>query len=252
MSELAHDAAGEGDPPMLFLHGWCCDRSFLAPQFEHFSARHRTVAVDLPGHGDSAPAGAVTIESLACEVVALMAHLDLGPSVVAGHSMGATVALAVAQAAPERVGAVVMLDPPPLDRDVLAAFAAEWVPAFRAADGEATRRAFIERMFLPTDDADRRADIVKRMCAVPDDVAVPLLGAMGAFDAVTALRACRVPVLVIGSAVPSNGSAFLLEACPDIVIGQAVGAGHFFELEVPDQTNAMIERFLAVRGVSRQ
>ena len=31
---------------------------------------------------------------------------------------------------------------------------------------------------------------------------------------------------------------------------QTVGAGHFNQLEVPDQVNAMIERFLAVNGLS--
>ena len=39
---------------------------------------------------------------------------------------------------------------------------------------------------------------------------------------------------------------FLLEANPTITIGQTVGAGHFHQLEVPEQMNPMIERFLSV------
>jgi hypothetical protein len=38
----------------------------------------------------------------------------------------------------------------------------------------------------------------------------------------------------------------LRQACPAITIGQAAGAGHFIHLEVPDQVNAMIERFLTI------
>ena len=53
-------------------------------------------------------------------------------------------------------------------------------------------------------------------------------------------------MLSIGSAVPANSAADLRRACPAITIAQAVGAGHFIQLEVPDQVNAMIERFLAV------
>jgi hypothetical protein len=34
--------------------------------------------------------------------------------------------------------------------------------------------------------------------------------------------------------------------CPQLVIGKTVGSGHFLELEVPEQVNAMIERFLAI------
>jgi pimeloyl-ACP methyl ester carboxylesterase len=38
----------------------------------------------------------------------------------------------------------------------------------------------------------------------------------------------------------------LLEIKPDLEVGITVGAGHFHQLEVPEQVNAMIERFLAV------
>src|SRR5690348_6869606 len=45
----------EGDrPPILLVHGWCCDHTFMAPQLEHFArSGHRVVAVDLRGHGGS-------------------------------------------------------------------------------------------------------------------------------------------------------------------------------------------------------
>jgi pimeloyl-ACP methyl ester carboxylesterase len=59
-----------------------------------------------------------------------------------------------------------------------------------------------------------------------------------------------VPVLSIGSAVPANSAADLRSACPAITIGQTVGAGHFIQLEVPDQLNAMIERFMMITDLS--
>jgi hypothetical protein len=36
------------------------------------------------------------------------------------------------------------------------------------------------------------------------------------------------------------------ELCPQLVTGQTVGSGHYHQLEVPEQINAMIERFLAL------
>ncbi len=245
---LAYDAAGDGDPSMLFLHGWCCDRGFFAPQAGHFSAAHRVVSVDLPGHGESAAPATYTIEAFAKEVAALARRLGLRRSVAVGHSMGAMVALALTQRAPELIGEVVMVDPPSLSKEVWQGFAAQLLPSLQGPDGAAGRRKFVDQMFLSTDDADRRAQITATMCAVPGDIAIPMVSAMAAFDSVAVLRECDVPVLTIGSAGPANSSAFLLAANPAITIGQTVGAGHFHQLEVPEQVNLMIERFLSLRS----
>jgi hypothetical protein len=62
------------------------------------------------------------------------------------------------------------------------------------------------------------------------------------------LSSATVPVLSIGSASPANSTADLRQAFPAITIGQTVGSGHFIQLEVPGQVNAMIERFLTITG----
>jgi pimeloyl-ACP methyl ester carboxylesterase len=36
------------------------------------------------------------------------------------------------------------------------------------------------------------------------------------------------------------------EMFPDILYGKTVGSGHFCQLEVPEQINAMIDRFLTI------
>ena len=55
---------------------------------------------------------------------------------------------------------------------------------------------------------------------------------------------CAVPALHIGAEDPINDAAALRALNPSLRTGQTVGAGHFNQLEVPDQVNAMIERFL--------
>ena len=86
---LAFDSAGEDVPHMLFLHGWCGDRSFFAPQFDHFSASHRVVNVDLAGHGQSRAPAAYTIDGLAADVAALGHQLGLGRGVLVGRHCAA-------------------------------------------------------------------------------------------------------------------------------------------------------------------
>jgi pimeloyl-ACP methyl ester carboxylesterase len=52
-SRLVDEVAGGSDPPILFAHGWSCDRSYFAPQVEHLGQWHAVATVDLRGHGAS-------------------------------------------------------------------------------------------------------------------------------------------------------------------------------------------------------
>ena len=248
---LAYETAGAGDPPMIFVHGWACDRSYFAPQFRHFAAGHAVVAPDLRGHGESShPApgpGIYDIDVLASDVLAVAGAAGSGPPVLVGHSLGALIGLACAARA-GAIRALVMVDPAPITNERAKAFFRESVGAVAADDAGAWRMKFVEGMFLPTD-AVRRAAIIGQMPSTPPGIAAEIMRAMGEFDAGTLAKA-TVPVVSIGSAVPANASADLRRLCPAIIIGQTVGAGHFNQLEVPDQVNAMIERFLAVNGLS--
>jgi pimeloyl-ACP methyl ester carboxylesterase len=64
------------------------------------------------------------------------------------------------------------------------------------------------------------------------------------FDSEAAARACKVPALLIDAEAPVPDRARFRAACPQLQMAQTVGAGHFCQLEVPEQVNAMLERFL--------
>jgi pimeloyl-ACP methyl ester carboxylesterase len=251
---LAYDAAGAGDPPMIFIHGWCCDRSYFAPQFEHFASGPAVVAMDLRGHGESgrpvARPGGYTMDVMADDVLSVAAAAGCDRPVLVGHSLGALIGLSCAARAGV-IRALVMVDPAPITNEKAKRFFRESVAAVAADDNGSWRTTFVEGMFLPTD-AARRAAIIEQMTRTPPAISAEVMRVMGEFDGAGALAQATVPVLSIGSAVPSNASADLRRLCPAITVGQTVGSGHFNQLEVPDQVNAMIERFLAVNGLSER
>ena len=53
MTLIHHVVTGAGDPPIVFVHGFACAHEDWDAQVAHLSPRHRTVAVDLRGHGAS-------------------------------------------------------------------------------------------------------------------------------------------------------------------------------------------------------
>jgi pimeloyl-ACP methyl ester carboxylesterase len=93
---LAHDRRGEG-PPLLLLHHLGGTRGAWEPVRGALAARHDTVAVDLPGFGDSPPiAGAPTVPLLADAVAEAMAGVGLERPAAAGVSLGGGIALELA------------------------------------------------------------------------------------------------------------------------------------------------------------
>ena len=245
---LEHDALGAGDPAIVFLHGWCCDRSYFAPQVDHFSASHRVVAVDQRGHGKTAPAadGDYSINTFAADAAELIETLALDRPVVVGHSLGGVISLALAASRPELVRGVVMVDPAPIVvSDEMRPMFEQVVDLVSTIEG---RKGFVAGMFAPSDDEARKAQIIDAMSGADDAIAVAALAGLLDFDGPAALRACTVPIATIGSAGPTNTQAQLQEHCPQLLVSQTLGAGHFNQLEVPDQVNAMIEQFLRLLG----
>jgi pimeloyl-ACP methyl ester carboxylesterase len=246
---LAYVEAGAGDPPFVFVHGWTCNHTHFAPQAEHFAREHRVVAVDLRGHGASdAPEQRYTVSAFADDVAWLCEQLGIEQPVLVGHSMGGTVVLEVAARHPELPSAVVTVDSAPIVANSDAAeTAAALVDVFAGPDGPATRAALIEQTTSAlTHDPELHGRVRQDMAAVPDHVAFSCITNLGAWDGEAAARACRVPALHIGAEDPFNDAAALRAINPLFRTGQTVGAGHFNQLEVPDQVNLMIERFLAV------
>lgn len=246
---LAYDERGAGDPPLVLIHGWCCDHGYFTPQADHFSHRHRTVSVDLRGHGASdAPPGAYDMRSLADDVAWLSGELGLSRPVLVGHSMGGLVALNVAAHHPDVPAAVVLLDSPLLPPDALVSNLPGTLKDLRGPGYRAFQRGFVDgQLFLETDDAARRRRIVDGMSASPQHVMASCFEEMFAFDHALTLAACRVPLLYVAAENLLSDLGRLRAACPHGAIGQTVGVGHFHQLEAPEQVNPMIERFLATR-----
>jgi pimeloyl-ACP methyl ester carboxylesterase len=244
---LAYEESGAGDPPLVFLHGIACDHTYLRPQIEHFGERHRVVAMDLRGHGESdAPSGLYGTEEVAGDVAWLIHELRLERPVLVGHSLGGVVALAVAAEFEEVPSAIVALDSPVIPPPERQALMPGFIESLRSDAYEENLTRYFSGLFIETDDVHRKRQILDAVHGVPPHVVTSIWEQWALrFDTVAAARACRVPFLYIDAGTPNSRLDRLAELCPTLTLGRTVGAGHFHQLEVPAQVNAMLERFVA-------
>jgi pimeloyl-ACP methyl ester carboxylesterase len=181
------------------------------------------------------------------DVAEVIGDAGLVTPVVVGHSMGGLVALECA--ARGLASAAILLDPAPmLDERGRAYFARSWPEVADDADGS-WRRRFAERTMLPGDRV-RRTEILDGMAHVDPATAAASMRGMADYDAAAALAAVTVPLLVVSAAHPEDMRP-VRHLCRHLVTGQTVGAGHFLQLEVPEQVNPMIDRFLALNHPDR-
>lgn len=96
--------------PVVLLHGLGDGEPDWVPVRDQLAATLRVFALDLRGHGRSDHPGNYSFELMRDDVLGFLTAVDLQHAAVIGHSMGAVVAVLVAQAAPDRITHLVLED----------------------------------------------------------------------------------------------------------------------------------------------
>jgi pimeloyl-ACP methyl ester carboxylesterase len=110
----ANVARGRGTlPPVTVIHGLASTTTDYGPLLRKLTEScERVVAIELPGHGRSAPLRPGTTEAqFMAGVTAALDRLLTTPTVIVGHSLGAYVATRYVAARPERARALVVVSP---------------------------------------------------------------------------------------------------------------------------------------------
>lgn len=241
---LAYEEKGTGRP-MVFLHGTGCDHTYFAPQVEYFAATHRVINVDLRGHGQSdAPHQDYTITLFAEDIAWLCNELGAKKPILVGHSMGANIALELAGRYQDVPASIIMLDPVMfLSAEVLESLK----PLFEAIQGEHAVAAYKEglaSLTLPTD--QHSAKMIAALQVPRHVLSSAFLNQIQTFDAAAAASRCTVPAAYVATTTPFRTADVdrLQSLIPHLITAKTLGSGHLCMIEVPDQINAMVSRFL--------
>ncbi len=254
-------------PVVLLIHGtgaathsW---RDLIAPLAEHFTV----VVPDLPGHGFTSALRAPSPPAVARALAALLAELDMAPALLIGHSVGAAIAVTMADMGLVHPRAIIgiggaLLPFPGMAGRLFPAmakglfdnpFAAE-LASFALANAPGGVTAFLHRATASPIDA-RGVALYKRLLHTSGHVggAMALMAHWDLDPVEAALPRIDVPVLLIhgdrDATIPPATSRTVAGRLPNGRVAMLPGLGHLVHEEDPAATLQLILDFAADIGI---
>ncbi len=251
---LHYEDHGQGLPVVL-LHGFPLNHEIWRPQIEALQNACRVITPDLRGHGKSeAPDGVYTMAGLADDIAGLIKHLNCGPAIIAGHSMGGYVAFAFYRRYANLVKGLVLVstraaaDTPEgkANREAMA----------QRAEQERSSAVAVEKM-LPNmmspaslaADSSLKTQVAAMMAATSfHGIAGAQRGMANRSDSNDLLPAISVPTLIIAGAadalIPPVESQNMAQIIRNADLQLLDGASHLPSLEKPQEFTAALQHWL--------
>jgi pimeloyl-ACP methyl ester carboxylesterase len=230
---------------VLYVHGTGCNTKVWQPHMAAVAAAHIPVAIDLPGHGQSAGNGFRGVADYSHFVVELAAHLGWKRFVVAGHSMGGAIALTIALYHAELLNGLMLIDtgarlrvhPAILQAARQAAVTGRRLPPERSwGYASSTPQSVVDAVYAITADTDPRVTYKDWIC---DD----------SFDVMSRVPTITVPTLAVcgeeDQLTPVRYHRFFQEKIPNCQLAVIPHAGHWSYIEQPEAFNRVVSAFLA-------
>ena len=245
---LHYESSGEGPQDVVLVHGWPGCWLWWEETVRRLPATARAYSLDNRGAGKSdQPADGHTIEQYAADVAGFVDALGLERFVYVGHSTGGGIGYQLALDHPERLDAMVLVDPvaadgEPADADETRRFLE------RARDPSEFRRFVESRVFTGPVDPELLDMVVEWALKASDGYFVDTVFALQALRLGDRLPEIETPTLIVAGAddriVAREAIVRAADTIPNCHLHTFEGAGHAPMLEVPDAFATVLVEFL--------
>jgi pimeloyl-ACP methyl ester carboxylesterase len=257
-SELAYEVTGNPNgETVLFIHGSAMADAFALLILEPALAEYRLVTYHRRGYGDSGEyEGAPLLGQQAEDALALLNHLNIDRAHLVGHSGGGSIALAIASAAPSRVGSIVSLEGAPVIPQGALPEGAGEAPQAQSQPSMSDAQERVELLMQTALDPQWRQKLPPLYPGVVEQVL------QDALVTVTEQLITRVPdsfyegidqpvLYVIGENTTGiqligaeRNEEFLPEYLPDVEFRRVAGMGHVMQILYPQPIAELIADWL--------
>lgn len=242
--DLAYTEMGTGEA-LVLIHGLGGNAWSWRRQLEALSHDYRVIALDLRGHGQSGyrDEEAVSIRTLAADVVALVRWLGIDQAHFCGHSLGGMIALEISVRTASLMKSLVLADttaffPPPYMLE-------EFLGLFDRLDMSAWARFMAPRLLRPEAPAALTEEVVEMIAATPRTVYRQALVATFLADYRWMLSVIDLPTLILvgaeDEATPVGYARYLARRIRNSALQVVPEAAHLAPREHPEEFNRQVQ-----------
>jgi pimeloyl-ACP methyl ester carboxylesterase len=242
-------------PTIVFVHTLASGRMVWLPTAKKLLTTHHVVMVDLPGHGDSPLPDPFSIDACVAALDQVMAKQNADSTVLVGAGLGGLIALEDAEAHPERIRGLVLIDASThmgmkIDEQRQQAF-------FQMMDTQYD--TVLGMMFRGQGrDSLEQRDLLATAQAVPPNTVKSYIRALMNVDAAPGLKGLKPPLVVVGSERwwpadkdwPTLAKEKGYENADSIQTHRVANSSALIMKQQPDSLAAIIDSF-AARAMTR-
>lgn len=244
---------GTGKQTFILIHNAGGNHKMFTPQIDMLLTQGDVVLLDLPGHGASAPAEKNSIDASSSLIVDLVQTHTRNNICLIGLNNGANIALNALYQNHLPIEKMVLIDPPLMMHQSFINEIQDFINILSQLTEEKAYKAFVQ-------------DLVKNCLVYQNKNSIDI--AFSAFmtvdkcalqaifqslihwdkQAEKILASTQVPTLCIVTDEHHCRFADLKKAAPHFILGKVVGSKCWATLDVPEQVNTMIQRFLTLES----
>lgn len=253
--QLCYNDVGEGEIPIICLHGFPFDKSMWDEQLAYFKSTHRIIACDIRGFGQSTDeVSTLSIEIFTDDLRDFMDKLFIQKAIICGLSMGGFIALNAVNRYPERFEALILCDTMCIsDSAEVKSNRFKTVDDIALHGPEKFNEEFIESVFHP-DTFEEKPEVVAELRTIvfankKRIISQGLIALACRAGTCSTLGEINMPTLIIcgreDEVTPLFQSEFMQKRISGAVLKVIEAAGHVSNLEQPNIFNGHVAEFLA-------
>jgi 3-oxoadipate enol-lactonase len=251
---FCYDDVGEGNLPVIFIHGFPFDKSMWQLQLDYLKLFHRVIAYDIRDFGKSTKdESEASIDLFAVDLLLFMDALQIDKAIVCGLSMGGYIALKAVSKYPKRFVGLVLCDTQciadsaeqkekryktikQIKEEGLTDFAASFIKNLFAEDSFNNKRELIEKI---------KEQILYNS---QHSIIEGLIALAERRESCSELSSISIPTLIIcgkeDKLTPVTQSEFMHQYIKNSEMIIIHWAGHLSNMEQPDEFNKYLKGFL--------